>query len=276
MRLIQPCAALFFVFLAGIGADGVSGQDSLATFPPDRPDPALSDGAEGEDATLPVPVLLVPGWGDAAPELASLRARFIEAGWPPGRVAAVTFRDPVGSSRIHADEVADEVRALREASGSRFVDVVAHSMGGLAVRYFLRFGDPQAADGVDAGGVQGSPGPVTSDSGPRDRTPVRKVVFLGTPHRGTVAAFVAWGPGGDEMEPGSPFLDSLNAGPFVPPSMDALAVRTPVDLRVVPGESAMLPEAANTRNVELCCPTHAGLLDDAETFRVVLEFLTGR
>jgi len=75
------------------------------------------------------------------------------------------------------------------------------------------------------------------------------------------------------MQPGSPFLDTLNAGSFVPGSVDALAVRTPLDLRVIPGESARLPEAENTWNVEICCPTHPGLLDHDETFRALVEFL---
>lgn len=202
---------------------------------------------EGGSADAPpTPVLLVPGWGDSEVALAPLRARFIQAGWPPGRVVAVQFDDPVGGNREHAAEVGAEIRALRESVAAERVDVVAHSMGGLAVRYHLA-----------SGGGEG----------------VRRVVFLATPHRGTVAAHVAWGAGSEEMEPGSPFLDSLNALPPVPEGVEALSVRTPVDLRVVPGASATLPAASNVRNVEVCCPTHPGLLDDPETFRVTVEFL---
>ncbi len=113
----------------------------------------------------------------------------------------------------------------------------------------------------------------SSEAEPGDPISVRRVVFLGTPHRGTVAAWFAWGEGGDEMQPGSPFLDSLNAGSFVPDSVDALAIQTPLDLRVIPGESALLPDAGNTRNVEICCPTHPGLLDHDDTFRAVVDFL---
>lgn len=197
--------------------------------------------------TLPVPVLLVPGWGDDALHLAGLRTRFIEAGWPPGRVVAMGFRNPVGSNRSHAGEVASELRSLREVTGVEEVDVVAHSMGGLAVRYHL-----------SSSGGEG----------------VRRVVFLGTPHRGTIAAHLAWGDGSEEMVPGSAFLDSLNAGPPVPERVAALAVETPLDLRIVPGESARLPPSDHVRNLEVCCPTHVGLLDHPDVFEAIVEFLS--
>ncbi len=198
--------------------------------------------------TLPPPVLLVPGWGDEAEALAPLRERFLVAGWRAERIFRVEFADPEGSNRAHAEAVGRAVDSLRARTGSATVDVVAHSMGGLAVRRYL------AAEGGGA---------------------VRRVAFLGTPHRGTVVAYLAWGAGSEEMEPGSPFLDSLNARPPVPPGVEALTVRTPLDLRVLPGESVTLPPGGNIRNVEVCCPTHAGLLDDPETFRIVREFLTG-
>lgn len=225
-----------------LGATGTSaGGPASGPVDPDR-------GRDVVDS-LPTPVLLVPGWGDPEAALASLQARFIQAGWPPGRVAAMGFEDPVGSNRAHASELAAELRALRRATGVEEVDVVAHSMGGLALRYHL------AATGGEG---------------------VRRVVFLATPHRGTLSAHLAWGAGGEEMEPGSDFLDSLNALPPVPEDVRALSVRTVLDLRVVPGESAALPGADNVRNVEVCCPTHPGLIEDVQTFRVVADFLRER
>lgn len=191
-----------------------------------------------------VPVLLVPGWGDHAPDLQPLVIRLIEAGWPQTRVSALTFRDPVGSNRTHAEEVARAVETLRSLTGSDRVDVVAHSMGGLALRYYLQFEDGHEV--------------------------VRRAVFLGTPHRGTVAAMLAWGDGGREMVPGSDFLSHLNDHDGVPIGVETLAIRTPVDLRVIPGSSAMLPGA---RNLEICCPTHPGLVDDEDIARAVVQFL---
>lgn len=210
--------------------------------------PAGSGGPAASVAAPPaplVPVLLVPGWSDTAAELTGLRARFLEAGWDSARVRALTFEDPVGSNRVHAREVALALAELRAATASPRIDVVAHSMGGLALRAHLVRQEVAEVD-------------------------VRRAVFLATPHHGTWSALVAWGDGGDEMLPGSDFMVGLMAGAALPPAVDALTVRTPVDLHILPNESARL---AGVPDVEVCCPTHAGLVDDPRVFDVIRAFL---
>jgi triacylglycerol lipase len=187
----------------------------------------------------------VPGWSDEAQELVPLRARLLEAGWDSAAVRVVDFRDPVGSNREHAREVARDLAEIRAATASPVVDVVAHSMGGLALRYHLSRQEP--------GGVD-----------------VRRAIFLATPHHGTWSALVAWGDGGAEMVPGSDFLMELMRGAPLPPGVEALTVRTPVDLHILPQESARL---ATVPDVEVCCPTHAGLVTDPRTFIVIEAFL---
>jgi triacylglycerol lipase len=126
------------------------------------------------------------------------------------------------------------------------VDLVAHSMGGLATRYFL----------------------LESEGASR----VRSAVFLGTPHRGTVVAALSWGEGGRQMVPGSPFLERLNAAPALPQGVRGMSLRTPVDVQVIPASSAIL-RGEGVTNVELCCPTHNGLVDDDRVFQEILAFL---
>lgn len=207
--------------------------------------PAPPPGAVVADTTAPVPVLLVPGWSDTEEALQPLVTRFVEAGWTPDHVAVVDFRDPVGSNREHAREIARAAAALRAVAGASRIDIVAHSMGGLALRYHLRHRTSPDAD-------------------------VRRVVFLATPHFGTYSSLVAWGEGAREMYPGSDFLMTLMDGRPVPHGIEALTVRTPLDLHILPRESAAIP---GIRDVQVCCPTHAGLLDDAEVFAHILEFL---
>jgi triacylglycerol esterase/lipase EstA (alpha/beta hydrolase family) len=190
-----------------------------------------------------VPVLLVPGWFDTERDLAALRIRLLSAGWPVDGVAALTFVKPTGSNEEHAEEIAWAVRTLRESTGAPKIDVVAHSMGGLAVRAYLR--------GVGS-------------------NTVRRVAFLGTPHRGTYSAYLAFGDGREEMIPGSEFLTSLNAEPSVPEGVEAMTIRTPIDALVLPVESAMLDGVPNH---QICCPTHAGLLRSLDVYRVVRLFL---
>jgi triacylglycerol lipase len=191
-----------------------------------------------------VPVVLVPGWYDEAADLAPLEARLIEAGWAEELVESVSFRDPVGSNAEHAREISSAVSDLKQRTGASQVDIVAHSMGGLSVRYYL-------ADEVEGGAV-------------------RRVVFLGTPQRGTWIAYFAWGEGGEEMIPESDFLARLNDQPNLTEGVSGLTVRTPVDTRVVPGYHATLP---GVPDVEVCCPTHSGLVDDRTTFEVIHAFL---
>ena len=189
------------------------------------------------------PVLLVPGWGDTAADLFPLRERMRRAGWPGAHLSVLTFANSVGSNEEHAAEIDQAIARLLEHTGREQVDIVAHSMGGLAVRLLL------AEEGVRS---------------------VRRVVFLGTPHRGTVTALIARGDGGDEMVPGSEFLEGLNRGLPSHALPEMLALRSPLDLIVIPNASAILPGA---RNEEICCPTHQGLLDDEGVFRRIRQFL---
>jgi triacylglycerol lipase len=190
-----------------------------------------------------VPVLLVPGWFDSARDLAALRIHLLAAGWPDTHVATITFEEPTGSNRAHADELEDAIDGLLSESGAERVDVVAHSMGGLATRWYLLT---------------------------RPNPPVRRVAFIASPHRGTLSAWLAWGDGRDEMIPESPFLDTLNSRAPAPAGVEAITIRTLVDTHVVPGESGTLP---GVPDYALCCPTHAGLLKDLDVMDILREWL---
>ncbi len=192
-------------------------------------------------ARLDVPVVLVPGWFDTARELAALRIRLSAAG--ASHVETLTFREPTGSNRDHAEEIDSVVAQVLAETGATQVDIVAHSMGGLATRWYLKT-HPDA--------------------------PVRRAVFIASPHRGTLSAHLAWGEGREEMMPESEFLRALNLGAPVPAGIEAMTIRTPIDTRVVPGESATLP---GVEDHTVCCPTHQGLMRDDDVFVLVLDFL---
>jgi triacylglycerol lipase len=212
----------------------------------DAPPPPSTPGVDAEAAAASelTPILLVPGWSDGAATMGPLEVLLREAGWPDSRVARVEFEDPVGSNRDHADELAAALYRLRERTGAVRVDVVAHSMGGLATRYFLQNGGGEA---------------------------VRRVVFVATPHRGTWTAYLAWGEGGREMQPGSLFLMDLQAFRAVPSGVEAITLRTKVDFHVLPPESATL---VGIPDIEVCCPSHEGLLSHPDAFQAIRRFLT--
>lgn len=199
-------------------------------------------GASGVTTRLGVPVVLVPGWLDTGRDMAAMRIR-LGAGLDGPPVRTLTFEDPTGSNVEHAEELDSLVQELLAETGSERVDIVAHSMGGLAARWYMSM----------------HPDP-----------PVRRIAFLGTPHQGTLTAHLAWGDGRDDMLPDSPFLQALDSRPALPAGVEAITVRTHIDTHVVPGESATLP---GVPDYTVCCPTHAGLLDDEEVFVIVIDFL---
>lgn len=190
------------------------------------------------------PVLLVPGWFDTGNRMEPLAARLRQEGWDSASVKVVTFDDPVGSNIDHATEIAlavEELLLANRGRAPREVDVVAHSMGGLAARWYLQ-------NGGDAR--------------------VRRFVTFGSPHRGTLASLVAWGEGGTEMRPDSEFLAELDS--VLPEGVEGLTIRTELETHIVPQENATLPGVPDT---VLCCSMHWTLPLDASAMSIVLEFL---
>jgi pimeloyl-ACP methyl ester carboxylesterase len=177
-------------------------------------------------------------------DMIALKERLVRDGWPEGRVFPFEFQDPVGSSVQHAAELEEAIHRVLTESGALEIDIIAHSMGGLALWVLLQ--------------KRGS------------LLPVHRAVFLATPFQGTVTAYLAWGDGGPEMIPGSPFLEELKEGGWPQRWVDALAIRTPLDLTVVPGEGASI---LGIGDQIICCPTHQGLLDHEETYSAIRAFL---
>lgn len=190
------------------------------------------------------PILFVPGWSDRAAHMSWLLHEFARAGWPRDVLQAIDFEDRFGSNIAHAEELSHAVDDMVSRTGIERVDVVAHSMGGLALRYYLHFN----------GGA----------------TRVRRAVFTGTPHRGTWAAYLGWGPGAREMRPGHPLLTRLLELPSVPGEVTALSIQTPLENRVLPQSSARLPDGPNVR---VWCASHPRLLRSKRVFGVIRAFL---
>ncbi len=167
-----------------------------------------------------------------------LRAR----GWPAQDVATVSFIDPFGSNREHAAEIAQALDTLVAASGHTDLAVVAHSMGGLGLRWYLAH---------------------------HDDARIRTAIFLATPHRGTWLAWLGWGPGASEMRPSSPFLRELQAHAH-PPHVRTISFRAPWDTRLVPPTSAWL---ADTEHRVLPALGHKRILRHRAVMDAVVEAL---
>jgi triacylglycerol lipase len=170
------------------------------------------------------------------------RQFLLQQGWPDTHVQWVDFADRYGSNVQHAGEIEYAVRELCRRAGVARIAVVAHSMGGLALRYYLA-------------------------SSSADR--VHTAIFVGTPHNGTYAAYLAWGGGGREMRPNSDFLRTLNQRQL-PTHVRAHCIRTPLDTRVLPGSSAWL---AGTQCHVVRAPTHPRMMRHRATLSLIRRLL---
>jgi len=189
------------------------------------------------------PLLLMPGWNGRPRELRHMADFFRREGWPDDHIRILGFRNIWGSNIEHAAEIRDAIRSLRDQTRALRVDLIAFSMSGLAARWHLTH-DPEPA--------------------------VRRVVFVGTPHRGTWLAHIGWGRGAGEMRPGSEFLKALGSRP-IPPDVLAYTVRTRLETRVFPGAYARLDSAVADHCVRFA--THPGMLRSAEVFALVRSCL---
>lgn len=129
-----------------------------------------------------LPVLLVHGYvcnrGVWRAVARALRAR-------GERIWAVNFEPVFGSLDSWVPELAARIDELLAATRAARVVIVAHSMGGLAVRAYLR----------RHGGAK-----------------VARVITVGAPHQGSQHAHLGAGENAREMEPGSAWLAGLAAG----------------------------------------------------------------
>jgi len=233
--LVAYGAAAALVVIAGL-AYLRGGQ----LFTPAPPEPSSTSSFTNPNLR---PVVLIPGWGDVGSRMEPLSQRMQAEGWPAESVYVLNFVNPIGSNIAHADELAVAVDSLLERNPwASEVDIVAHSMGGLASRWYLQ------NDG------QGK---------------VRRLVTLASPHRGTVASVMAPGPGGDEMRPGSPFLTQLDS--VLPAGVEGFTIRSEIETHIIPNESATLPGVPDT---VLCCNMHWTLPTDGPAMEIILNFLS--
>lgn len=157
------------------------------------------------------PVVLVHGYLDNTSEFGrsnfgALKDYLISQGWSDVRI--LQYSNPTGSNIPNANELKAFVDNVLLETGSEKVDIVAHSMGGLSSRYYIK-----NLQGVDKVGA---------------------LVTLGTPHYGTNTALtVSLTGGGREMIPGSRFLNDLNSGDLTPGNIHYSSVYTYSD-QVVP------------------------------------------
>ncbi len=187
------------------------------------------------------PVLLVHGVLCNAGVWRSMKRRLAAAGIGP--IYALSYGPPLASIEAFADQLAAKVDAILEATGAARVSIVAHSMGGLVARAYLR----------KHGGAK-----------------LRRVITIGTPHAGSVHAWMFPGVSLAQLRPGNAWLAALPV-PAPGASPPIVSLWSWHDSMVAPQTSARLEHA---RNVELAGVGHNALLTDPEVAKRVVEELS--
>lgn len=107
------------------------------------------------------------------------------------------------------------VQEVLEQTGAKQLTLVAHSMGGLICRAYLRRHGGSSVD---------------------------RLVTMGSPHHGTFHAYLASGPNGRQMRPGNAWLKELNECRVDVPFISIYSVH---DTIISPQDSSVVPEATN-------------------------------
>ncbi|GAA1561708.1 esterase/lipase family protein [Streptomyces globosus] len=193
----------------------------------------LPHQASAAPSDAPDPVVFVHGWNSSGSTWDTMAGRFRAAGWPADRLHQWTY--PSGQSNAAtAAALADEVDRVLAATGAARVDLVAHSMGSLSSRHYLR----------NLGGT----------------AKVDAWVSLAGPNHGTDAARLCAGPACTEMRPGSAFLQALNTGDETPGATRYATWASPCDVFVLPASTVALDGAENRTTA---CLGHTDLHRDA-------------
>jgi len=202
---------------------------------------SLAPGAAAAQARDPI--LFVHGWRGRGEQWRPMMRRFAADGWARPRLYTWTF-DPRESNAAIAARIAGRVDQILVATGASRVDIVAHSMGALSTRYYIK--NLGGAAKVDAW------------------------VSLAGPNHGIFAADLCFAAECREMRRGSPFLAALNAGDETPGRVRFATWRSPCDEIIDPVETVVLEGAENHL---AGCLSHLGILRDTAVYRAVRDFV---
>ena len=189
------------------------------------------------------PVVLLHGWAQHTANFLWLARRLRRDGWLD--VYSVRHTALGGDIERSAARLGDVIDGIRRTCGASHVDVVAHSMGGLVARAYVR------ARGAASG--------------------IGRLITLGTPHQGTrVFSWLGVEPMLVQMRPESPLLSRLGADDPVPALVDCTAIYSVDDALVVPSTAAYYPGAFN---IELRGLGHMSMLFSPRVYELVRENL---
>jgi triacylglycerol lipase len=189
------------------------------------------------------PILFVHGYTESASVWNTMIGRFEKDGYAKASLSAYSYNTSQ-SNKIDAEEVKSRVETLLKNTGATKVDIIAHSMGSLNSRYYIK----------NLGG----------------EAKVDDWVSLGGPNHGTEFDNFCSSTSCVEMRIGSTFLKELNATDETPGAVNYGTWWSPCDEIINPDSSVALSGATNTQTA---CISHTALMNDETVYKQVREFV---
>jgi triacylglycerol esterase/lipase EstA (alpha/beta hydrolase family) len=193
--------------------------------------------ADPAAAPAQLPLLLVHGVAVNDGVWFALRRDLARRGLDP--VYTINYGPPLAGIEHFAGQLAARIDAVCAATGAERVTVIAHSMGGLVGRAYLRrFGAARIA----------------------------QLITIGTPHHGSMLAWTFAGRCLAQMRPGNPWLADINRAESEPPPVPITSIWSRHDSMVAPQASS---ELGNAENIALVGIAHNALLRDRRVMKLV-------
>ncbi|MFE9017074.1 esterase/lipase family protein [Streptomyces sp. NPDC007808] len=191
------------------------------------------------------PVVFVHGLSSSSSSWNDWVGYFKADGYTSAELHAWSY-DWAQSNATTARRLATEISNVLARTGASKVDLVVHSMGALSSRYYLKNlgGTSYVDDFVSTAGVN---------------------------HGTSTAGWCAWLYAScKEMNTGSSFLTSLNAGDETPGAVSYASYWSNCDDALTPDTTAILNGATN---VEVGCVSHTAMNNDRGVYERVRDFI---
>jgi len=190
------------------------------------------------------PILFVHGYLESSSLWNTMVKNFEKDGYKKSELSNYSYNTSQSNKVDAESEVKPRVESLLKSTGATKVDIIAHSMGSLNSRWYIKF----------LGG----------------ESTVDDWVSLGGPNHGTETANFCFSISCVEMRVGSTFLSELNATDETPGSVNYGTWWSPCDSIINPDSSVSLTGATNT---ETACISHTALTTDSTVYSQVREFI---
>ncbi len=201
-----------------------------------------------DSETANMPVILVHGWIHNRSAFMGISRTLRQHGFR--HIHAFDYNPLTYDIPEVAGMLAAEVDRVLSITGASKAMIVGHSMGGVVSRYYVQ----------QLGGEE----------------KIDTVITLGSPHRGTYAAYLGPGAAAPQMKPRSGLMRHLEETAR-PSSVRWVAVYSDLDLLILPAINAKLVHPAlRAHNIKVADLGHLSLLLSGEVMRAVVSHLSDR